>query len=181
MFESCHCHFIIFVKEVRDLGRFQNITDDEFIIAVEESEFMVDVLEKLGYSRTSGTMTKYIKERIEKLNLNTSHFIGQAGRGGGNTQRYTLDEILVENSRYSNLGRIKVRMIKEGLIEEICDSCGVGNMWNGKKLSLHLDHINGINNDHRRENLRMLCPNCHSQTDTYSGRNIKFNKEIVLV
>lgn len=162
------------------IGRFQNITDDDFIIAIEESEFMVDVLEKLGYSRTSGTMTKYIKERIKKLDLDTSHFIGQAGRGGGNTQKYTLDEILVENSWYTNLGRIKIRMIKEDMIKEICSSCGIGNVWNDKPISLHLDHINGTNNDHRRENLRILCPNCHSQTDTYSGRNSRRFKEFVL-
>ncbi|MGB2240169.1 MAG: HNH endonuclease [Pseudomonadales bacterium] len=52
-----------------------------------------------------------------------------------------------------------------------CSSCGIGDEWNGKPITLQLDHINGVNNDHRLDNLRMLCPNCHSQTDTWCGRN----------
>ncbi|MED3976212.1 HNH endonuclease signature motif containing protein [Priestia megaterium] len=155
-------------------GRFSKITDEDFSKAIESSEFMVDVLEKLGYNRTSGTMTKYIKKRIESLGLDTSHFKGQRGnRGGGNTQRYTLEEILVKNSSYLNRSRLKIRLLNAGYIKEECAECGIGATWNGKPLSLHLDHINGIYNDNELTNLRLLCPNCHSQTETFSGRNSK--------
>ena len=68
--------------------------------------------------------------------------------------------------------KLKQRLLKERIIENKCIECGITE-WNGKIINMHLDHINGINNDHRLENLRMLCPNCHSQTDTYCGKNKK--------
>jgi hypothetical protein len=51
-----------------------------------------------------------------------------------------------------------------------CAICGISDEWNGKKLMLQMDHINGVNTDHRLENLRFVCPNCHSQTDTFSNK-----------
>ena len=63
------------------------------------------------------------------------------------------------------------RIIDDNLIEYKCQECGLKDSWNNKMLVLHLDHINGISNDHRLENLRFLCPNCHSQTDTYTDKN----------
>jgi 5-methylcytosine-specific restriction endonuclease McrA len=64
-----------------------------------------------------------------------------------------------------------VRVLKENVIKYQCAECGMFDKWNGKKIILQLDHINGVNNDNRVENLRFLCPNCHSQTKTYSGKN----------
>ncbi len=65
---------------------------------------------------------------------------------------------------------IRKRIIKENLLPYKCSKCEL-NEWLGKKLSLHLDHIDGNNNNHDLDNLRFLCPNCHSQTSTYTGRN----------
>jgi hypothetical protein len=65
---------------------------------------------------------------------------------------------------------IKRRLLKAGLLKNRCDECGISE-WRGKPLSVHVDHINGVRDDHRLENLRMLCPNCHSQTETYGARN----------
>ena len=83
-----------------------------------------------------------------------------------------MSEILVKNSKYLNRYRLKIRIVNEGYLEYRCIECNNIGEWNGKILSLHLDHKNGINNDNRIENLRFLCPNCHSQTDTYAGKNI---------
>lgn len=69
-------------------------------------------------------------------------------------------------------GHIKGRLLKAGLLKNTCQECGLSE-WRGKRLSIHIDHINGIRNDHRLENLRMLCPNCHSQTETFAGRNTR--------
>jgi hypothetical protein len=74
----------------------------------------------------------------------------------------------------SNFGRSRIRrkVFESDLLEYRCDECGIES-WHGKQLTLHLDHINGKNNDHRIENLRWLCPNCHSLTPTYCGKNHK--------
>lgn len=85
------------------------------------------------------------------------------------------NEGFVENSTLSN-GAAK-NVLREYLnIEEKCDECGLSDIWNDKKLELHLDHINGNNTDFRKENLRFLCPNCHSQTDTYCGKSMNDGK-----
>lgn len=77
--------------------------------------------------------------------------------------------IFTENSLYSN-GMVKQRIVKDNLLEYKCIKCGVDS-WCGETIVLDLDHINGDNLDNRLTNLRYLCPNCHSQTDTYKGRN----------
>jgi 5-methylcytosine-specific restriction endonuclease McrA len=81
-----------------------------------------------------------------------------------------LAKIAVENSLYSRC-HLKKRIIDENLISYICTSCGNTGEWLGKKLVLELEHKNGVSNDHRLNNLQFLCPNCHSQTETFSGRN----------
>jgi 5-methylcytosine-specific restriction endonuclease McrA len=65
---------------------------------------------------------------------------------------------------------VKRRLLGAGLLENRCEECGLSE-WLGKPLTIQIDHINGVNDDYRLENLRMLCPNCHSQTDTYGRRN----------
>ena len=67
---------------------------------------------------------------------------------------------------------VKHRLLQDGIMQNTCRECGLRE-WLGKPLSMHIDHINGVSTDHRLENLRMLCPNCHSQTPTYGGRNVK--------
>lgn len=81
------------------------------------------------------------------------------------------EKVFVENSPYiNNRILLKKRCLDNGWLENKCAFCGTGPVWNGKPLTLQLDHINGKNNDHRIENLRILCPNCHTQTETYAGR-----------
>lgn len=67
---------------------------------------------------------------------------------------------------------VRRRLLSEGLLVNECSVCGLRD-WQSKPLNMHIDHVNGDNQDHRLENLRMLCPNCHSQTPTYGGRNVK--------
>lgn len=82
------------------------------------------------------------------------------------------EEVFVENSTYAR-HHIKKRVIQDEKIEYVCGCCGIGPEWNGKPMPLILDHINGISNDHRLENLRFVCSNCDSQLETYKSRNIR--------
>jgi 5-methylcytosine-specific restriction endonuclease McrA len=88
----------------------------------------------------------------------------------GGTVRIPNSEVFVRNSSYCHRGSIKQRMIEIG-VEYKCAHCGIGDSWNNKKLTLTLEHINGIRDDNRLDNLCFLCPNCHSQTSTFTGRN----------
>jgi 5-methylcytosine-specific restriction endonuclease McrA len=85
------------------------------------------------------------------------------------------EEVFCENSKFSCRKSLKKRLLTDFGFESKCSSCGIDS-WLGKPLSLELDHINGVNNDHRIHNLRFLCPNCHSLTPTFKGRNRKPRK-----
>jgi hypothetical protein len=85
-------------------------------------------------------------------------------------EKYPLEGVLVENSTYAR-HNLKKRIIDNNLIEYRCACCGIEAVWNGKPMPLILDHINGINNDNRLDNLRFVCSNCDSQLPTYKSRN----------
>lgn len=85
---------------------------------------------------------------------------------------YSNAAVFSEDSSYPR-HRLKDRIIQQELLDHSCQECGLGHVWNSKPIVLQLDHINGVNNDHRLENLRFLCPNCHTQQDTYAAKNIK--------
>tara|TARA_Y100000310_G_scaffold206005_1_gene206361 strand:- start:9210 stop:9938 length:729 start_codon:yes stop_codon:yes gene_type:complete len=147
-------------------------TKEEFARAVSNNFSIRSVLLELGLYGSGANYTTFHRN-VQVLNLDTSHFLGQ-GHLKGKTHnwgvRIPLEEILIENSSYSNTNNVKKRLLRKGLLVYECSVCKIST-WIGKTLSLQLDHINGINNDHRIENLRLLCPNCHSQTPTFAGRN----------
>jgi 5-methylcytosine-specific restriction endonuclease McrA len=94
------------------------------------------------------------------------------GLTGISKSKIKNEDVFIENSSYAR-HLIKKRIIEHKLIEYKCECCGQIDIWNNKKISLQLDHINGVNDDHRLQNLRFLCPNCHSQQDTYASKNRK--------
>lgn len=152
------------------MSKFQNISDEDFIKIVKDNTCVRNILGVLGYSRSSGSMGKKINDRIKKLGINTNHFKLHNSKVSSHPI-YSMDEILVENSPYENINCLKKRLISNNLLEYVCAGCGNTGEWNGKKLVSQLEHKNGIHNDHRLSNLEFLCPNCHSQTNTYSGKN----------
>lgn len=145
------------------------VSDDEFAAIVRNSNSYSDCLRALGLGTKGGSSTDVLKRRIAELGCDISHF-GKNVTKRNYQAKYDLDDILVENSSYANIARLKARLVSEGRLEYKCAFCGISH-WRGSILSLHLDHKNGVNNDHRIDNLRFLCPNCHSQTDTYAGKN----------
>jgi 5-methylcytosine-specific restriction endonuclease McrA len=147
---------------------------------LDSSTSYTDVLKKLGFNTHSGnhrTLNKRIQDHelcINKLNINRKqHYKNMLKK-----RRTPNSKIFIKNSTYNNNVSIKKRLQKDYNIAYLCQLCGVGDLYNNKPLNLQLDHINGVNNDNRIENLRFLCPNCHSQTSNFSGRNAK--KEIVV-
>jgi HNH endonuclease len=84
--------------------------------------------------------------------------------------------VTVENSRYHR-GHLKRRLYAEGLKERRCELCGQGEEWRGRRMALILDHINGVADDHRLENLRIVCPNCAATLETHCGRRNRLPEE----
>lgn len=155
-------------------------------------------LEKIvKYSRNIVHLTENVREKfgkgsykgiyflLKKHNIDTSSFETAKDRIQRNKHKLnkskTLEELkeeyLIENSTIAR-SSIKSYIIKYNLIEYRCCNCKSNDQWMGKTMPLILDHINGINNDNRLENLRFLCPNCNSIQDTFCGKNINGQNKI---
>lgn len=136
--------------------------------AVAASRSLTDVLRRLGL-RPAGDNFKSIAGWIDRLEFPTSHFDSDTSRGGPRPW-IPLSDILVEHSTYKRT-RLKERLYAEGIKQRRCELCGQGELWRGRLMSLTIDHINGVSDDHRIENLRIVCPNCAATLDTHCGRN----------
>lgn len=153
---------------------WDNCSDSDFIELVKNSKTYSEILRFFGLDHKGGNC-KTVKARIEKLGIDSSHIPkGVASNQGRHffVEKTPLINMLIDGSKY-NRGSLKKRLISENVLEEKCYECGLKPLWNGKKLVLVLDHINGKNDDNRIENLRFLCPNCNSQMLTFAGRNNK--------
>jgi Zn finger protein HypA/HybF involved in hydrogenase expression len=153
--------------------RTRSWTDEQFSEAVQASTSVREALARIGLVAAGGNYKEF-RKHVRRLGLGTSHFIGKAHRKGRGAPKQDLREILVADSSYTNSNALRLRLIREGVFEAKCSECELVE-WRGRPITLHLEHVNGRSNDNRVENLRLLCPNCHSQTSTYCGRNKKRN------
>lgn len=143
---------------------------------VKKSFSYANVIKHLGLKQTGGNQSN-IKDHIVYLNIDTSHFKGQGWSKGftkktNDSVRKRIEKISAnpKNVFKKNSGFDRATVRKLFLLESVYEcKCGNGGSWRGKELSLQLDHINGDRRDHRKENLRWLCPNCHSQTETWGN------------
>ena len=160
--------------------RIEQLQREELVRLVAEATSMAQVLVAIEMP-TVGRAHHELKQRLAALAIDTSHFKGPGWSRGETTATHPSvarmtklktkpdEEVFVENSSMISQGPSLIkRLLARGWAYE-CAVCGISE-WRGMRLVLHLDHINGIANDNRYENLRMLCPNCHSQTDTYCNR-----------
>jgi hypothetical protein len=156
-------------------NKIYKLSDEQFVELLKKSSTISEVLFKLGYS-VKGNSWGFakVKQRMSDLNLDGSIFKGKSPiTKYGTLHKVNASDILKPNCKHAR-SVLRRYVIKNNLIPYRCAICGCVE-WQGRTLSLELDHINGINNDNRIENLRFLCPNCHSQTTTYGSRNQQRN------
>lgn len=139
---------------------------------VSESICFVDIFKAydINYKSYPTAYYKMVKKAISDLCIDISHFDANKGRARQvKSNAHTLDDIL--NNRASSTGySLKPKLYSAKLKTPICEECGQTEIWNGKPLVLQLEHIDGNNSNNLLENLKILCPNCHTQTPTYSRK-----------
>ncbi|MGH6655524.1 MAG: HNH endonuclease [Actinocrinis sp.] len=124
-------------------------------------------------ARPVGGTEAHVGRLLKKHGIDTSHFTGaRHNRGSRSPRRRSAQSILVKNA--DDCGRTPARLLRRALcdigVEPRCAGCGIGPEWQGRLLTLEIDHVNGDLTDNRRENLQYLCPNCHATTDSYCRR-----------
>jgi hypothetical protein len=156
--------------EIDGYGRYSR---EQLEKAAREATSIADMMRRLGMNPRFGSSHSALRNRLIELKIDTSHFLGSGwARNIPSNKRKQPEEIL----RRKPLGSLKARsyMLRRALIDigvrEICVECGQGPTWNGKPLMLQVDHKDGDNLNDELENLRFLCPNCHSQTLTFGFR-----------
>ena len=155
------------------MSKTKTWTDEEFAEAVASSFSIRQALQKLKLC-AAGCSYDTFRNNVKRLELSTNHFTGQTWNKGrtGDTRLYIREtkEYLVLDGPEIGSTRLKRRLLKEGLLINVCAICDLGPIWNGSPLTLELDHANGNKHDNRLENLRILCPNCHRQQPTTSSK-----------
>lgn len=143
---------------------------------VQKSKYWGELFQNLGIIQGGNNM-KNIKKHIEKYNINVDHFISKSKALSLKRHKYALqyEDLFIEKCSHSR-NSVKAFIYNNKLKPIVCELCGQNELWNNKKMSLILDHINGINNDNRLENLRLVCPNCNSTLDTHC-RGVKYKKK----
>lgn len=128
------------------------------------------IIKSLNLSGNGTGNYKTLKQQLTKYNIEFISNRSIAGRS--NKDRMSDDSVFVKESTYPRHA-LKRRIIKDKLMIYKCMECDNEGQHNNKPLVLQLDHINGVSNDNRLDNLQFLCPNCHSQTETFASKNLK--------
>ena len=165
--------FQVFNNLINYLSMKCKVTDEQFKEFVASSYSIAEVIRKCGLKPAGGNY-QTINTKIDKLNLDTSHFTGKLWSKGKKLpknyfgRQKPLEEILVKNSTYQSY-KLAKRLIEVNLKEHKCERCK-RTEWEGNPIPIELHHINGVHSDNRLENLQILCPNCHALTDNYRGK-----------
>lgn len=148
--------------------------EQDLRLAVAESTSLRQVLSKLGLKEAGGNYTT-IRNAIDKFCIDTSHFRGQAWNKGLTNIRTGPQRpisVFLEDGVPIQSYKLKHKILMERLLPRKCAGCGL-KRWRGKPIPLELEHKDGNNSNNSLDNLELLCPNCHAQTSTYRGLNIR--------
>lgn len=151
-----------------------NWDKENLLNIIEKSECKSDVLKLMNLTISAGNF-KTLKKYLKIYNIDETKIEYKYNRGNRFKKKYSDEEVFCKNSKFSC--NLKERILKSNLKEYKCSVCGNEGEWMNKKMVLQVDHINGINNDNRIENIRFICPNCHSQTETFSIGDRKKRKK----
>lgn len=142
------------------MNRWQRISDEEFIDAIVKSTNYAQAVAAMNDTDT-GAARRHIKIRCGQLDISTAHF-----------HQDKLADADYDLPMRRSPGALRRRLIRKGILPAECAWCHLTE-WRGQPVSLELDHIDGDRTNNKLENVRLLCPNCHAQTETYRGRNRK--------
>lgn len=156
------------------MAKLKKWSDEDLKNAVKKSTSVRQVLGYLGLVEAGGNYDQ-IKKYIALYQIDSSHFLGQGANKGKKIfqpKRKSLEELLVKNSSVQSF-KLKKRLFIEKIKKPKCEMCGWAKCSEDGRIPVELDHINGVHTDNRLENLRILCPNCHSLQSTHRGMNKK--------
>jgi hypothetical protein len=153
--------------------------EEEVIFALQNAHNYAEACIMLGLSTRDKRVPSHAVKKLEALarffKLDLGEYLTRGGRPGYNpkmNRKQFIEKILVKGDTYRN-GHIKKMLYHYGIKNPVCEECGIGLIWQEKPLVLELHHVNGDNTDNRLENLQILCPNCHSQTDNHRAKSRK--------
>lgn len=153
-------------------SKLWKLTRKELNFLVKNSTTFAEILRKIGISVCGGNRANlYYRIKTEKINdKHINHKVGWSKGKQRPKKKYDYSKIFIVSSSITR-NFVKNVLLKDNLVKKECAICYLKPVWQNKKLTLVLDHVNGDKNDHRLKNLRLLCPNCHSQTDTFAWKN----------
>lgn len=165
------------------MSKLKTIIKEELVKIVQSSSSIAEILRKIGYVSFTASSYRTLKRRLNKENIDYSHIVLGLNSNKNRIfpkRRLNKEEIIKkwlcfqnEHSPLLSNDHLIKYILRYNLLDHKCYVCFNKGIWENLPLSLQLDHINGKRLDNRIENLRFLCPNCHSQTKTFSGRNKK--------
>jgi len=168
-------------KDFPHIGKTSPIwktSSENFKKIIEQSRSVKEILSYFNMTNI-GSNYRTLMQRFKAENIDYDEFVKKSFKTSFNKfEKINNEKIFIKESPVSR-SVARRRILQEKLLEYKCQICGMEPVWNGVELSLTLDHINGVNNDHRLENLRFICPNCDRQLSTFAGKNVDKSKHII--
>lgn len=150
------------------VAKWRQLSEERFAQLVKESRSFYELAEKIGYSKTGGGTNEALRKAVKERDLDISHFTGESWNKNNYDYSTFTNNSIKKNGKTTLKAIINLRGRK-------CENCGIVE-WLGQPINLEIHHIDGNHNNNELENIQLLCPNCHSYTNNYCGKNINNGK-----